>query len=195
MGFEIKDGVLVKYTGSDKVVNIPENVHTISKEAFIELNFLGGVLRTQYTRFQYLESVYIPDSVQTIEESAFAGCKSLKSVSMPERFKGINAFVGCSPDLKITYRPSVTEEKAEYSKDYKSFFLDYIHAHELSEKEAVFEDVTDDDIKIPFAVVLLRRYQSENAKEYIRQNHQKVMHYLIDKNELESISEILSIVK
>lgn len=96
----------------------------------------------------------------------------------------------------------ITQDKAIPSPEniYKQLFFDRIYAQELSyaqklsEGEAVFEKIPD-DIKIPFAVVLLRRYQSENAKEYIRQNHQKVMHYLIDKNELESISEILSIVK
>ena len=62
--FIIRKGVLVKYTGHDHNVVIPEGVTEIGAFAF--------------SRCEPLESVLIPGSVTVIGEDAFQGCKSLK---------------------------------------------------------------------------------------------------------------------
>lgn len=96
----------------------------------------------------------------------------------------------------------ITQDKAIPSPEniYKQLFFDRIYAQELSyaqklsEGEAVFEKIPD-DIKIPFAVFLMTRYDSRKAKEYIKENSQKALHYLIDKNDWDSVSEVLEMIK
>ena len=66
--FRIKDGVLVKYTGSDANVVIPGNVVAIGKSAFV-----NNVT---------LNSVTIPSSVTEIQAMAFYGCTNLTSVTV-----------------------------------------------------------------------------------------------------------------
>lgn len=79
MGFEIKDGCLVKYTGEDKNVVIPEGVTSIGDWAF-------GCCEN-------LASVTIPNSVTSIGESAFNQCSSLTSVTIPNSVTSIGDLV------------------------------------------------------------------------------------------------------
>ena len=82
--FIIKDGVLVKYTGWQPFVEIPDTVTAIGDEAFLNNKTMIHVL--------------IPDSVTSIGESAFEGCTSLLSVSIPDSVESIgnSAFYGCT---------------------------------------------------------------------------------------------------
>ena len=88
-GFEIEDGVLVRYTGDAEQIAIPEGVTTIGVDAFGECDSIT--------------SVTIPNSVTTIGECAFYGCKSLTSVTIPNSVTSIGegAFAGCGADLEI----------------------------------------------------------------------------------------------
>ena len=70
MDFEIKDGCLVKYTGEDTEVVVPDGVTSIGEDAFEWCSSLT--------------SVRIPDSVTSIGESAFSCCWSLTSVTIPD---------------------------------------------------------------------------------------------------------------
>ena len=95
-GFEIKDGVLVKYTGTETDVVIPAGVTTIGKYAFYGCS--------------NLQSIVIPDSVTTIGDGAFLGCKNLQSISIPDSVTtiGNSAFYGCSNLQSISIPDSVT---------------------------------------------------------------------------------------
>ena len=66
--FEITDGVLVKYNGSDPVVVIPDGVVSLGDTAF-ENNSL-------------IEKVYVPDSVVSMGYSAFHNCESLTELHL-----------------------------------------------------------------------------------------------------------------
>lgn len=81
--FEIKDGVLVKYNGTDSRVVIPESVSSIGKEAFVSNTSIV--------------SVVIPESVTSIGDAAFEHCTSLKEVKLPKSLKtlGIRSFADC----------------------------------------------------------------------------------------------------
>ena len=57
MSFEINNGVLVKYTGKDKDVVIPDGVTSIGNEAFWGCGSLT--------------SITLPDSVTSIDDWAF----------------------------------------------------------------------------------------------------------------------------
>ena len=91
--FIIEDGVLVKYTGWQPFVEIPDTVTAIGKQAFLNNKTMMYVL--------------IPDSVKSIGESAFKGCTSLLSVSIPDSVEtiGNSAFEGCT-SLGYAYLPN-----------------------------------------------------------------------------------------
>ena len=91
--FIIENGVLVKYTGWQPFVEIPDTVTAIGKEAFLNNKTMMYVL--------------IPDSVKSIGESAFKGCTSLLSVSVPDSVESIgnSAFEGCT-SMGYAYLPN-----------------------------------------------------------------------------------------
>ena len=67
--FQIKDGVLIKYTGTGKKAVLPDGVTSIGGYAFYDC--------------KSLTSITIPDSVTRIEEDAFCWCTSLTSITIP----------------------------------------------------------------------------------------------------------------
>ncbi len=83
MEFEIKDGVLLKYTGNDTKIVIPDTVTSIGYEVFLEN--------------ESITSVIMPDSVVSIQEAGFADCINLVEVKLSNSLKTIkkDAFTGC----------------------------------------------------------------------------------------------------
>ena len=81
--FQIKDGVLVKYKGTDSEVTVPDGVTVIGRSAFKDN--------------QTIISVILPDGVTRIEKRAFDGCINLQSVSMSNSviYIGDEAFRHC----------------------------------------------------------------------------------------------------
>ena len=86
--FKIKNGVLVKYTGKDANVEIPNSVTIIGEKAFTEC--------------KTLVSVTIPNSVKSIENNAFSFCTSLKEITLPNSVTSIGdwAFFYCTGLVK-----------------------------------------------------------------------------------------------
>lgn len=110
--FIIKDGVLVKYKGSDKEVVIPDKVKVIGDKAFHDCREIETVVIpdgvTSIGKFAFcqcvnLTSVKIPDSVTTIFYNAFDECKSLKSIAIPNSVKelGSGVFKNCLSLKKV----------------------------------------------------------------------------------------------
>lgn len=221
MDFEIKDGVLVNYTNKSYkgYVNIPKEVYTIGDGAFMDcysitkINILETVKNIGSLAFsscESLKSIYIPDSVEKIGEDVFLGCSRLKSVSIPQRFKTLDIFKYCSDNLNIDYRPEKSrgfdDTPAKYvpepsESDYKNFlvykqlFIYFINASGIEEQETILEKIPDDDVKIPFAFKLINNSGSEKAKKYIKENNQKIMHYLVDRKDYENLQKVLEILK
>lgn len=109
-GTIIDSGVLIKYTGNDTNVVIPDSVTSIGDGAFKEC--------------ADLKSVTIPNGVTIIENSVFEGCESLESVTIPESVSEIGgAFNGCI-SLKSASIPDGVE-----SMGYGVFF----HCEKLTE--------------------------------------------------------------
>ena len=81
-GLVIKDGVLLKYSGNESSVTIPNSVTSIGAEAF--------------SGCSSLTSVSIPNSVTSIGDLAFRGCSKLASVTIPTSVTsiGYGAFYG-----------------------------------------------------------------------------------------------------
>ena len=89
----IQNGVLIKYTGNEEHVDIPEGVKSI-----FSLAFLGCT---------NLKSVTLPESLQTIARHAFSSCESLKNITLPAGVTkiGEGAFEGCT-NLKSASIPA-----------------------------------------------------------------------------------------
>lgn len=81
--FVIKDGILKKYTGTDKYVTIPEGVKIIGSKVFYKNN--------------NIESIIVPEGVNEIKKECFAECRSLRQISFPDSLAkiGSDAFAFC----------------------------------------------------------------------------------------------------
>ncbi len=88
--FEIENGVLLEYNGSDIDVEIPNGVTVIGNNAFYEC--------------EEVESIKIPESVSYIEAGAFYGCSNLFSIVIPKSVVtiGTEAFGHCSSLTNVT---------------------------------------------------------------------------------------------
>ena len=73
---DIRDGVLVKYTGRAKTLTLPNSIKKIGEDAFC--GGLEGAIN-QYHNVD-LQQITIPDSVEEIGEAAFSRCTALKQV-------------------------------------------------------------------------------------------------------------------
>ena len=95
--FEIENTKLIKYTGSESHVIIPECVTEIGEYAFDGCTSMG--------------SVVIPENVWDIGSFAFRGCTNLTSVTIPDMVMEIGgyAFKGCTSLTSVTmlYTPTI----------------------------------------------------------------------------------------
>ena len=118
--FEIWNGILLKYHGSETHVTIPDSVTKIEREAFQSCNSLteitipDSVSVIGYAAFQdckSLVSVDIPAGVTKIDGLTFKDCESLESVHIPDSVTkiGIAAFKGCVNLPSVTLPDGVTE--------------------------------------------------------------------------------------
>ena len=105
-GFDIQDGVLVRYRGRQKNVVIPDCVKEIGQGAFSGHSNLESVLLPDgikkigyeaFSKCSSLTSINIPESVKCIESYAFSGCSSLKTLECHNRIKfSGHVFEGCA---------------------------------------------------------------------------------------------------
>lgn len=88
-GFLIFCGVLYAYYGTERDIVIPDGVKKIMNDVFRQ-NAYALVKKAEIT------SAVIPDSVTYIGNLAFKGCRTLRSVRMPEQVRlGTHVFAGC----------------------------------------------------------------------------------------------------
>ena len=118
LGFEIKEGRLIKYKGTVTEVVIPDGVTSIEKNAFKRCNqitrviipktvtsiggeFLGGA----FQECSALTSVTIPESVTHIGRYAFYKCSELKHLTIPNSVTEIGdcAFEDCNGLIQKEY--------------------------------------------------------------------------------------------
>lgn len=114
-GFEIKNGILASYSGSEKSIVIPANVTEIGPEAFysskVEAVSIPGTVKKIGSRAFYgskgLYRVIMQDGVQEIGMSAFSFCTDLERVVIPGSVKKIDAgaFSCCSALGSIELSP------------------------------------------------------------------------------------------
>lgn len=128
--FVIENGVLIKYTGKDTVVEIPEGITAIGDKVFYfgsekygwnpnsdkieKIIIPQGVLSIGERAFAFcnnLKEINIPDSVVSIGEGALSHCESLKEIFIPDSVKtiGHSVFYGCSSLEKVRLPKGIKE--------------------------------------------------------------------------------------
>lgn len=113
--FEMDGTKLLKYSGREQVVTIPEGVKTVGEEAFagndnlVKVTVSGEVESIGYRAFagcDNLRTIYVGDGVEEIETAAFSNNKELKNVTLGAGVKklgtGVFAGSGQLEDLTIS---------------------------------------------------------------------------------------------
>ena len=97
-GIVILNNVLIVYNGSAEVIDIPEGVSHINREAF---------------QGKRMTSVSLPSTLKTIDENAFANCILLQNVTIANNSVletiGASAFFNCNSLLSFSF-PSTLKE-------------------------------------------------------------------------------------
>ncbi len=115
-GFNVKDGVLISYEGTESAVSIPGGVTAIGRQAFENNRFItsvsipSSVAKIDYAAFAgctALQSIDIPDSVTKLEDSVFRGCSALSHVGLGKNVyeMGAGVFGDCDSLSAVTIDP------------------------------------------------------------------------------------------
>lgn len=116
----VGDGVLLKYNGSDTVVNIPEGVKflsmafTASGTNITEVNIPSSVTAIGdygLANLRFVESFTLPDSITSIGDFAFFNCNAVTSIQIPDSVTsiGAKAFMNCRALTSVTLPQSITK--------------------------------------------------------------------------------------
>lgn len=99
--FEINEGVLIKYTGIEEHVVVPEGVDQLGKHSF--------------SGCKNLKSITLPRGLKLVHDNAFAGCTNLESVAFNDGLKyiGERVFMNCYSLDKINIPDSVKQISRE----------------------------------------------------------------------------------
>ncbi len=111
--FQINGNVLVKYTGNESQVAIPNGVKEIGTNAFTKntniraVYFPESVTTIGTGAFEYcssLQYVVMTDSIVSIGPLAFRGCDNIQYIELPYRLGSIgsNAFLECGSLTEVT---------------------------------------------------------------------------------------------
>ncbi len=118
--FEVKGDVLVKYTGRNAMIQIPEGIKVIGEGCFQGLKSIK-VLTIPYgieeigdsafSECSNLESITLPETLTTIGDDAFSACSLLREIVLPEGVTkiGYRTFYNCSELGIIKMSDNVTE--------------------------------------------------------------------------------------
>ena len=116
----ISDGILKKYRGTKRSLELPATIHTIASGAFhsnndiYEITVPASVEIIKKSAFAYcenLENIAIESGVKQIEDWAFVNCKKLSRIIIPDSVICIGqyAFQGCSELVTIRLSNEITE--------------------------------------------------------------------------------------
>ena len=102
----ILNGLLIRYSGFESEVDIPNTVRGVATWAFYDCDTVNsvtvpkGVTNLQHGAFTdctELRSVSLPDSLRRLDEDVFSYCENLTEIQIPDRVTrlGDSAFAGC----------------------------------------------------------------------------------------------------
>lgn len=105
-GYDINSGVLVKYSGSETEIVIPDGVTKIGDRAFFNQKSIVSVVMPEsvvkidshaFEKCIRLKEISFSPNITDIGYDAFSGCKALKEVVLPDalQYLGSGAFGDC----------------------------------------------------------------------------------------------------
>ena len=104
------DGVLYQYFGNERSVTVPDQVKSISGNAFHVPLIFDGDNYVYHGHNNKLESIVLPDSVTELPDSAFSYMSKLCSVKLPKALEkiGDSAFEECTSLTALDIPETVT---------------------------------------------------------------------------------------
>ncbi|MEE5994621.1 MAG: leucine-rich repeat protein [Oscillospiraceae bacterium] len=177
-------------------VTIPDNVTSIGNGAFRDCSSLT--------------SVTIPDSVTSIGAYAFGGCSSLTSVTIPDSVTSIGemAFEDCKRLISVTIGNSVTSVGEGAFAGCKKLKSVTIHGMTFSmantgnvSLDEIIHMVCNRDFSVKMnhdvkyavlASILRNQHEDETLNAYIKKNFAKMFKYLIDHDDVETVTAIIN---
>ncbi len=156
--FEISDGILTGYAGSDTDITVSYGVEVIGDSAFSGKKIIQSVTLpdslTEIDEYAFsgckqLSRINIPDSVEEIGEFAFSGCKSLKSLVLPESVNtiGEDAFTGCG-QLVLTVTSGSYAERYAIDNDIEYSCNSDDYSNDFTVEHGVLTAYTGNDVEV-----------------------------------------------
>ena len=133
-----------------------------------------GIANSAFSGCKTLQSVTIPDSVKNIGRSAFFGCKTLQSVTIPDSVKNIGgeAFSGCSGLKSVIIGNGVTSIGGEAFSGCSGLTSVTIPDSVKSIGDSAFEDCSSlTEVTIPDSVTSIGSYAFEGCINLIQKDN------------------------
>lgn len=123
-----KNNVLIKYDGSESIVNIPTyyeidgekyGITEIAYKVFysnpniVEINMPNQITRVGLFAFQYcrnLKKITLSDKLETLGDSCFWGCSNLETIHLPASLKKIEPYAFWNTSIKEIDIPESVKE-------------------------------------------------------------------------------------
>lgn len=123
--FKVVAKTILKYTGNQANVSVPDNMEIIGPSALancntietIDLKSIKTIKELAFQNCDSLKYIIIPDSVTSIEKNAFVGCDAVQELTVGKNVKSVGkyAFTDCS-SLKTVYWNAI--ECADFGDSY-----------------------------------------------------------------------------
>lgn len=145
-----KNNALIKYDGSEAVVNIPTyyeidgeqyGITQIADRVFYhrseieEIYMPNQIVKTGYFSFQYCENlrkIVLSDKLELLGDSCFWGCSNLSEIHLPESLKKIDAYAFWGTSIKeINIPESVKEIRLGAFNQCRNLETVYMRSNEL----------------------------------------------------------------
>ena len=174
------------------------------------LVIVTSIGKSIFTGCSSLTSVTIGNSMTRIEDSAFCGCSSLTSVTIPDSVTSIGerAFWGCSSLTSVTIPNSVTSIGKYAFNNCTSLTSVTIHGMTFSVVNTgnvssdkmihmiFYRDFSvkmNHDVKYAVIASILRnQHEDETLNAYVKKNFARIMKYLIDHDDVETVTAIIN---
>lgn len=147
-----KNNALIKYDGSEAIVNIPTyyeidgeqyGITQIADRVFYhrseieEIYMPNQIVKTGYFSFQYCENlrkIVLSDKLELLGDSCFWGCVNLSEIHLPESLKKIDAYAFWGTSIKeIDIPESVKEIRLGAFNQCRNLETVYMRSNELIE--------------------------------------------------------------
>ena len=129
--FKIDNNVLLKYEGTDAVVEIPDGITKIGESAFdgnktlsevTMPNTVTSIGKYAFRKCAKLKTVVFSNALEEIEYNGFIDCKALKAIELPKTLRslGSGVFAGCGKLSSVKCESDVFKAGSDPFNDFNS---------------------------------------------------------------------------